>query len=170
MTVRLPSLIQSCWSLVRASCLSLMPTEISRSDTAFSLCMANSFYGDACSIHALERTKLSETHRGKMIETTKAHIEPGSIHQTKHWSSYIPLTRYTTSMEMHKIEIQSKRQAMDIIWERLCKEEPLVLVVVLDLPYLSASAMQQNQAVPTLLDWWSKWIICVRKFMSIEKT
>jgi hypothetical protein len=30
--------------------------------------------------------------------------------------------------------------------------------------------MQQNQAVPTLLDWWSKWIICVRKFMSIEKT
>ncbi len=63
-------------------------------------------------------------------------------------------------MEMHKIEIQSKRQAKDIIWERLCKEEPLVLVVVLDLPYLSASAMQQNQAVPTLLDWWSKWIIC----------
>jgi hypothetical protein len=61
-----------------------MPTEISRSDTAFSLCMANSFYGDACSIHALERTKLSETHRGKMIETTKSHIEPGNIHQTKH--------------------------------------------------------------------------------------
>jgi hypothetical protein len=56
-------------------------------------------------------------------------------------------------MEMHKIEIQSKRRAKDIIWERLCKEEPLVLVVVLDLPYLSASAMQQNQAVPTLLDW-----------------
>jgi hypothetical protein len=42
-------------------------------------------------------------------------------------------------MEMHKIENQSKRQAEDIIWERLCKEEPFVLVVVHDLPYLSAS-------------------------------
>jgi hypothetical protein len=31
-----------------------------------------------------------------MIETTKAHKESESIHQTKHWSSYIPLTRYTT--------------------------------------------------------------------------
>jgi hypothetical protein len=61
-----------------------MPTEISRSDTAFSLCMANSFHDDACSIHTLVRTKLSETQREEMIETTKAHIESESIHQTKH--------------------------------------------------------------------------------------
>jgi hypothetical protein len=47
------------------------------------------FYSYTCG------TKLSETHREKMIETTKAHIESESIHQTKHWSSYIPLTRYT---------------------------------------------------------------------------